>query len=60
MEEDDGPCDSLTYCSANVTEAIKSRRTILLGHVASTRCKNRCKIIVENPEGKRGDGRPVL
>jgi len=58
-EEEDGACDSWAYCSANVVKAIESR-TVPMGHVACTRAKNPCKIMVEKPEGKRGDGRPVL
>jgi hypothetical protein len=38
-EEDDGPCDSLAYSSANVIKEIKSGRTMLIGHVACTRCR---------------------
>jgi hypothetical protein len=59
-QEEDGPSVSWAYCTVNIVKAIESRRSILMGHVACTRCKNPCKIMVENPEGKRGDGRPVL
>jgi len=59
-EEDDGHCDSLAYSSANIIKAIESRIIIFMGHVACTRCKNPCKIMVEKSEEKSGDGRPVL
>jgi hypothetical protein len=32
-EDDEGPCDWLAYRSANIIQAIKLKRTILMGHI---------------------------
>jgi hypothetical protein len=46
------------YTSPSIIRLIKSRRLKWAGHVARMEKRNLCKILVENPEGKRPLGRP--